>query len=81
MRDKVAGVWNKQHNEEPHNLYFSRIIRTKSRRMKWAEHAARMWEKRNGYSILVGTTEGKRPLGVPGCGWEDNIKMDLCGSG
>jgi hypothetical protein len=27
--------------------------------------------------MLVGKPEGKRPLGRPGCGWEDDIKMDL----
>jgi hypothetical protein len=27
--------------------------------------------------VLVGKCEGKRPLGRPRCGWEDNIKMDL----
>jgi hypothetical protein len=27
--------------------------------------------------ILVGRPEGRRPLGRPGCRWEDNIKMDL----
>jgi hypothetical protein len=25
---------------------------------------------------MVGNSEGKRPLGGPGCGLEDNIKMD-----
>jgi hypothetical protein len=25
----------------------------------------------------VGKQEGKRQLGRPGCGWEDNTKMDL----
>ena len=25
----------------------------------------------------MGIPEGKRPLGRPRCGWEDNIKMDL----
>jgi hypothetical protein len=34
-------------------------------------------EKRNACKILVGTPEGKRLLGRPRCGWEDNIKMDL----
>jgi hypothetical protein len=33
--------------------------------MSWAEHVARMREKRNGYRILVGKLEGKRPLGRP----------------
>jgi hypothetical protein len=34
-------------------------------------------EKRNAYMILVGKSEGKRPLGRPKHKWEDNIKMDL----
>jgi hypothetical protein len=41
------------------------IIIIKSRRMRWAGHVARMGEKRNAYRILVGKTEGKRPLGIP----------------
>jgi hypothetical protein len=36
-----------------------------------------MGEKRNMYRLLVGKTEGKRPLGRPRCRWIDNIKMDL----
>jgi hypothetical protein len=31
----------------------------------------------NSYKILVGTPEGKRPLGRPRLGWEDTIKKDL----
>jgi hypothetical protein len=44
------------HNEELHNLYSSpSIIRmTKSRRMRWTGHVARMGEKRNACRILVG---------------------------
>jgi hypothetical protein len=34
-------------------------------------------EKRNGYRILVGKPEGKRPLGGPRHRWVDNIKIDL----
>jgi hypothetical protein len=60
----VTGGWRKLHNEKPHNLYFSpSIIRmTKSRRMRWLGHVARMGERRNAYRILVGKPEGKRPL-------------------
>ena len=36
-----------------------------------------MGECRNGYGALVGTSEGKRPLGLSRHIWEDNIKMDL----
>jgi len=43
-----------------------------------------MGEKRGIYRFWVGKPEGKRPLGRPRRGWEDNIKMDLqevgCGS-
>ena len=38
---------------------------------------ARMGEGRGVHSVLVGTPEGKRPLGRPRRRWEDNIKMDL----
>jgi hypothetical protein len=49
----------------------------KSRRMRWAGHVARMGEGRGVYRVLVGRTEGKKPLGRPRHRWEDNIKMDL----
>jgi hypothetical protein len=43
-----------------------------------------MRERRSVYRVLVGKTEGKRPLGRSSHTWEDNIKMDLqevgCGS-
>jgi hypothetical protein len=34
-------------------------------------------EKVNAYRILVGTTEGERPLGRHRHRWKDNIKIDL----
>jgi hypothetical protein len=37
---------------------------------------ARMGEKRNVYRLLVGKSEGKRPLGRPRRRWTDNINMD-----
>ena len=36
-----------------------------------------MGEIRGAYRVLVGKTEGKRRLGRPRRGWEDNIKMDF----
>jgi len=45
--------------------------------MRWAGHVACMWEGRGVHRVLVGKPEGKRPLGRPRRGWEDNIKMDL----
>jgi hypothetical protein len=40
-------------------------------------HAARMETKRNTLKVLVGRSEGKRPLRKPRRVWMDNIKMDL----
>ena len=45
--------------------------------MKSAEHVARMMERRVVYRVLVGKSEGKRPLGRHRSRWEGNIKMDL----
>jgi hypothetical protein len=36
-----------------------------------------MEEKRKAYRILVGKSEGKRPLGRPRRRWVDNIRMDV----
>jgi hypothetical protein len=36
-----------------------------------------MGEKRNVYMILVGKSEGKKPLGRSRRRWVDNIKIDL----
>jgi hypothetical protein len=46
-KDEVKGEWRKLHNEELRDLYSSAsIIRvTKSRRMRWAGHVARMGGK------------------------------------
>jgi hypothetical protein len=38
---------------------------------------ARMGEGRSSYSVLFGSSKGKRPLGRPKRRWKDNIKMDL----
>jgi hypothetical protein len=73
------GSCRKLHNDELHNLHSSpNIVRIiKSRRMRWAGHVARMGVGRGVYRVLVGRSEGKRPLGRPRRRREDNIKMDL----
>jgi hypothetical protein len=78
-RNEVTGGWRKLHNEELHNLYFSpSIIRTmKSRRMRWARNVARLGDNRNAYRILVGNSEGNKPLGKARYRWMNNIKLDL----
>jgi len=61
-----VGGWKRLHNEELCNSYASQniIIRViKSRRMRLMGHIECMGETGNAYSILVGKSEGKRPLG------------------
>jgi hypothetical protein len=73
--NSLAGL----HNEEPHSLYsssnISRMI--KSIRKRWTGHVTRVGEKMNAYRILLGKSEGKRPLGRQRRRWVDNIKIDL----
>jgi hypothetical protein len=60
----------KLHNNELHNLYSSpNIVRVnEARRLRWAGHLARMGEGRGVYRVLVGRSEGRRPLGDLGIG-------------
>jgi len=64
MRDEVTGKWRKLHSKELYDLYSwplnIRVI--KSRKLWWAGHVARMWERRGAYSVLVGRPEGKNHL-------------------
>jgi hypothetical protein len=72
-RDEVRGKWRKLHSKELNDLYSSpntvRVI--KSRRMRWARHVARIGDSRGVYRVLVGKSEGKRPLGRPRSRWEN----------
>jgi hypothetical protein len=36
-----------------------------------------MGEERKVYKVLIGKSEGKRPLGKPRRRWEDGVRMDL----
>ena len=49
----------------------------KPRKLGWADHVARMEDRRSGFKILTGKPVGKRALGRPRRRWEDNIGMDL----
>jgi hypothetical protein len=64
--EEVAGGWRRLHSEELYNFYTSLNI-TKEiipRKMRSTGHVARMGEMRNAYNILVGKSEGKRPIGL-----------------
>ena len=78
-RNEITWEWRRLHNEELKELYSSpNIVRViKSRRMRWAGHVARMGEERGVCGVLVGKSEGMRPLGIPSRRWVDNIRMDL----
>jgi len=70
-RDKITRVWRKLHNWELNILYSSpNVVRViKAKRMGWAGHAARMGERSGVYRVLVGMSEGMRPLGRPRRRW------------
>jgi len=46
----------------------------KSRRVRWAGHVVCMGERRGVYRVLVGKSEGKRPLGRPICRWRTILR-------
>jgi hypothetical protein len=53
--DEVTGEWRRLHKEELYDLFSSQNIRViKSRRVRWAEHVARMGERRGAHRIFVG---------------------------
>jgi len=78
-REEVTGEWRRLHNEELNDLYSSpNIVRViKWRKIRWAGHVAHIGEERGVYRVLVGKTEGRRPMGRPRRRWVDNIRMDL----
>jgi hypothetical protein len=46
-------------------------------KMWFSVDVARMGEKRKAFRLLVGKTEGTRPVGRPRCRLANNIRMDL----
>jgi hypothetical protein len=69
----------KLRSKQLHDLHsssdFIRLI--KSKRNFWAGHVARTWEIISIYKILVGKSEGKRPLEKFRHRFEDNINIDF----
>jgi hypothetical protein len=55
-KDKVTVEWRKLHSEQLNDLYCSPnvLLVIKLRRMRWAEHVARMGDRRGIYRVLVG---------------------------
>jgi len=81
-RDEVTGEWKKIHSEELNDLFCSHnIVRvTKSRRMRWAGHVARMGEGKGLYMGDSGVVERiilKRILRK----WGWGFGLDRAGSG
>jgi hypothetical protein len=58
-RDEVTGEWRKLHSGELRDLYSSVSISriSKPKKARCTRHVARMGEKRNAYSLLVGMPE------------------------
>ena len=73
------GEWRRLHDDELHSLYCSpNIVRViKSRRLRWADHVARIEESRRPFKSLTGKPTGKRPLGRPRRRWEDIIGTNI----
>jgi hypothetical protein len=67
FRPKQWGEWGRLHSNEVYDLYSSSNIIwvNKSRITRWARHVACMGEKRGAYMVLMGRSEGNRPLERP----------------
>jgi hypothetical protein len=77
-RNGVTGEWRRLHNEELCALYSSPDIMRgiKSRRMRWAGHAARMGGQEGAYRLWW-EIEGRTVLGRRRYRWVDNINVDV----
>ena len=69
--DGVTGEWNRLHNEELHDLYFSPNIQMiQSRIIKRSGRVGCRRKRINGYGAYVGKPETNRPIGRPRRRWE-----------
>jgi hypothetical protein len=78
-KEEIRKEWRELHNEELNHLYsLPNIVWViKSIRMRWAGRIARMGERNGVCRVLVGNTEGKRPLGRPRRRGDDDIKVEI----
>jgi hypothetical protein len=49
--------------------------------MRWAGYVAHIGERKGVYSVLVGKSEGKRPLGRPRRRWDGSSGCEMWGYG
>jgi hypothetical protein len=74
----MTGEWRKLHNEDQNNLYCSpTVVLLIQLRMRWVRHVERIGNGIGAYTVLVGKSECKRPLGRRRLRCEDNINVDL----
>ena len=78
-KSDANGEWRKLNNDGLHSFYSSpNIVRViKSRILRWASHVAKMKEGRSAFKNVTCTPRGKRPLEIPRCRWENNIRIDV----
>jgi hypothetical protein len=77
QREEVAEDWRRLHSEELQNLYASQNVVRVIKWSGWVGHVARMGAIRYTHKILVGKSEGKRPLERHRRRCEDNIRLDF----
>ena len=77
-RNEITKEWRRLHKEELHDVltnYYSGDQFKKNGMGKACGTYGRLVRATQGF-LVEGRPEGKRPLGRPGSGWEDNIKMN-----
>ena len=73
-RDEVREEWRKLHNEELNYQYSSPNIIRKLEKNEMNEACSTYGVRRGAYRLWVGKPVGKRPHGIRGRRWRDNIK-------
>jgi hypothetical protein len=73
-RDEVTGEWRVLLSSVLLTRYY---LGDEVKKQTYAEHVARMVERRGAKRALVGKPEERRPLGRPRRRWKYNFKIDL----